>query len=76
MKWVKVRAGLYRSGKYELRQAWWRAQPDGWLVLTDDDSFHDSARLLVNAKRKAEGHVERQTGGMCSDPTDPPVGGP
>jgi hypothetical protein len=57
MKWTKVRAGLYRSGKYELRQARWRASNDGWMITTDDESFHDSARLLVKAKRRCEMHA-------------------
>lgn len=57
MKWTKVRVGVYRSGKYELRQAKWRASNDGWLITTDDDSFHDSTRLLAGAKRRAEAHA-------------------
>lgn len=57
MKWTKVRAGLYRSGKYELRQATWRASNDGWLIRTDDDSFHDSSRKLAQAKRRCETHA-------------------
>jgi hypothetical protein len=57
MKWTKVRAGVYRSGKYELRQAKWRASNDGWLIATDDDSFHDSTRLLSKAKRRCETHA-------------------
>ncbi len=57
MKWTKVRAGVYRSGKYELRQATWRASNDGWLITTDDDSFHDSSRLLANAKKRCEAHA-------------------
>lgn len=57
MKWEKVRAGVYRCGKYELRQAYFRSQKDGWLILTDDNTFHDSARLLAAAKRRAETHA-------------------
>lgn len=57
MKWTKIRAGVYRSGKYELRQARWRGAKDGWLIITDDDTFHDSTRLLANAKRRAEEHA-------------------
>lgn len=60
MKWTKVRAGLYRSGKYQLRQAYWRASPDGWLIVTDDDSFHDSTRLLAQAKRRAQEHAAQE----------------
>lgn len=57
MKWTKVRAGVYRSGKYELRQAYSRATPDGWMITTDDDSYHNSSRLLAGAKRRAEEHA-------------------
>jgi len=57
MQWKKIRAGEYRSGKYVLRQARWRASNDGWLITTDDDSFHDSSRLLASAKRRAETHA-------------------
>lgn len=62
MKWTKVRAGYYRSGKYFLRRAIWRGSPDGWLIITDDDSFHDSSRLLASAKRSAEEHAKRSQG--------------
>lgn len=58
MKWTRVRAGVYRSGKYELRQAYWRASRDGWMIITDDNSFHDSRRLLASAKRRAEEHAK------------------
>lgn len=57
MEWTKIRAGLYRSGKYLLRQAKWRASNDGWLITTEDDTFHDSTRLLSGAKRRAEQHA-------------------
>lgn len=54
MKWTKVRAGVYRSGKYEIRQAYWRASKDGWMITTDDDAWHDSNRTLEGAKRRVE----------------------
>lgn len=60
MKWTKVRAGVYRSGKYELRQAYSRASKDGWMICTDDDSWHDSTRLLSGAKKRAETHAAQQ----------------
>lgn len=60
MKWTKVRAGVYRSGKYELRQAYSRASKDGWMICTDDDSWHDSSRLLAGAKKRAEAHAAAQ----------------
>lgn len=61
MKWTKVRAGVYRSGKYELRQAYSRASKDGWMICTDDDSWHDSSRLLSGAKKRAEAHAAAET---------------
>lgn len=61
MKWTKVRAGVYRSGKYELRQAYSRATPDGWMICTDDDSWHDSSRLLASAKRRVEEHAAQES---------------
>lgn len=60
MQWTKIKPGHYRSGKYELRQAWWRGSRDGWLIITDDDSFHDSSRLLVDAKKRAEVHALKE----------------
>lgn len=60
MKWTKIRAGVYRSGKYELRQAYSRASKDGWMICTDDDSWHDSSRLLSGAKKRAEAHAEAE----------------
>jgi len=60
MKWTKVRAGVYRSGKYELRQAYSRATKDGWMICTDDDSWHDSSRSFAGAKKRAEMHAADQ----------------
>lgn len=61
MKWIKIRPGLYRSGKYELRQAQWRGSRDGWMILTDDNSFHDSRRLFKDAKTRAETHAKKHS---------------